>query len=103
MLRGATHVVKDECCRAWPTSITAHADQAQAKAPSRNSKMGCCGGKQERPEWKPNPNADPKLATLSKKNFGGGMKSAATPIDLGPDTSDIDTATNRAVKIAKAS
>ncbi len=65
--------------------------------------MGCCGGKQERPEWKPNPNADPKLATLSKKNFGGGMKSAATPIDLGPDTSDIDTATNRAVKIAKAS
>jgi hypothetical protein len=66
--------------------------------------MGCCGGKEEeRPEWKPNPNADPKLATLSKKNFGGGMQSAATPVDLGPDTSDIDTATNRAVKIAKAS
>ena len=63
---------------------------------------------QDTPTTNPNPvarnaNADPKLAGLSKRNMGGGMQSAATAVDDGPDISHIDTATNRAVKIAKAS
>ena len=77
--------------------------------------MGCCGGKEKQMPQQDaprttspnpvarNPNADQKLAGLSKRNMGGGMQSAATAVDDGPDTSHIDTATNRAITIAKVS
>jgi hypothetical protein len=73
--------------------------------------MGCCLGtetEKQAPEPTSNPvakkaPADPKLAAMSKSNMGGGMKSAATAEDTGPDTSDIETATDRAVRVARKS
>ena len=75
--------------------------------------MGCCLGtekEEQAPEPTSNPVAkkapaarDPKLAAMSKSNMGGGMKSAATAEDTGPDTSDIETATDRAVRVARKS